>query len=136
MHSHQAVGDPALSSLMVFAVFELMPLPSTVSAYTVFILVVGTIVLAIVLAIIWPDTVIAPIPSMPIASAVVASPAVATSPTVVVLAIAVIVLAVAVIVTMSIVTILVALIAVVITAGFSNQCISLPANTECPLVLS
>ena len=126
MHSHQAVGDPALSSLIVFAVFDLMALPSTVSTHTAFVLVVT--IPTVVLAIVRPAIVIAPISTMPIASAVVASPAVAT----LAIAIAVIVLAVI----LAIVTLMILATIVVIAAGISNQCIRLPANTECPLALS
>ena len=128
MHSHQAVGDPVLSSLMVFAVFDLMTLPSTVSTHTVLILVIT--IPAVVLAIVRSAPVIAPISTMPIAPVVVASSAVAT------LAIAIAVIALAIIlaiVTMSIVTILVLVIAAARAVSSGDQCIGLPANSECPL---
>ena len=128
MHSHQAVGDPALSSLMVIAVFDLMALPSTVSAHTVLMLVIT--IPAVVLAIVRSALVIAPISTMPIAPAVVASSAVAT------LAIAIAVIALAIIlaiIIMSIVTILVLVIAAAGAVGSGDQRIGLPANSECPL---
>ena len=104
---------------MVFAVFNLMALPSTVSAHTVFVLVVT--ISAVVLAVVRPATVIAPISTMPIASAVAASPP------------AVVVLAVILAIVTILATIVIAMIAVLIAAGVSDQCIGLPTNTECPL---